>query len=108
MRSVIITRPGHGVDRGERDEKGLQRLPSRMAGEQVWFQFWLHLVSPLPSHPVPTPKRDFSWKGASYWQRFCCCGYLVTGPGLGRDGELTALECGWKGQERVWEDGGRS
>lgn len=39
LRSVIITRPGHGVDRRERDEKGLQRLPSRMAGEQVWFQF---------------------------------------------------------------------
>ena len=100
MRSVIITRPMEWIE-----ERGMRRASrdcrGKVAGAQVWFQFWLHLVSPLTSHPVPTPKRDFSWKGASCWQRVCCCGYLVRGPGLGTDGELTVSECGWKGQERV-------
>ena len=84
-----------------------------MVGEQVWFQFWLHLVSSVPPHPIPNSKRDFSWKGglagkASSWQTGCCSGYLVRGAGLGRDSELTAAESGWKGQEKVCKGGGRS
>lgn len=40
-----------------------------MVEEQVWLQFWPHLVSALGT-PTPTPiqdKRDFSWKAASCW-----------------------------------------
>lgn len=107
------TRGWSGIE--ERGMRGASRDCQGRGGRGAGPVSVLAAFSFFPSLP-PNPqfqkgfqleRRGLAGK-ASSWKTGCCCGYLVRGAGLGRDGELTAAECGWKGQEKVCKGGGRS